>query len=120
MEAAKSRVQSLNPLVTVETHTDSALLEGERLSTLVQSVDLVCVTDWDRDVLVSDLPSRLSIISTDVVDPYEIRINDVCRQQHKPFYAGGSYGLLGYIFCDLLQHDYIAPWVRYPPCVHRN
>jgi ubiquitin-like 1-activating enzyme E1 A len=27
------------------------------------------------------------------------------------FYAGGTYGLLGYIFCDLQKHDYIAPYV---------
>ncbi|KAG6813586.1 hypothetical protein H0H92_009630 [Tricholoma furcatifolium] len=38
-----------------------------------------------------------------------IRMNEVCRRIGKPFYAGGTYGLLGYIFCDLLNHDYIAP-----------
>ena len=42
---------------------------------------------------------------------HQIRLNDACRQLDKPFYAGGTYGLLGYIFCDLLQHDYIAPYV---------
>lgn len=61
MEAAKARVQSLNPLVVVETHTDHSLLVGERLASLVESVDLVCVTDWDRDGLVSDLPSQPSL-----------------------------------------------------------
>ncbi len=109
-------MQSLNPLVTVETHTDHALLEGERLATLVKSVDLVCVTDWDRDGLVSDLPLQPIEIFINVAHPLKIRINDVCRQHQKPFYAGGSYGLLGYIFCDLLQHDYIAPWVWCSSC----
>ncbi|KAJ7644240.1 hypothetical protein FB45DRAFT_291915 [Roridomyces roridus] len=33
----------------------------------------------------------------------------------KPFYAGGTYGLFGYIFCDLLQHDYVAPHDRSVP-----
>ena len=40
-----------------------------------------------------------------------MRINDVCRRHTKPFYAGGSFGLFGYIFCDLLQHDYFSPYV---------
>ena len=44
----------------------------------------------------------------------QIRFNDTCRRLGKPFYAGGTYGLLGYIFCDLLQHDYIAPYVCDP------
>jgi len=89
VDAAKARVESLNPLVTVETLSQSSALERQGLDALVQSVDLVCMTDWDRDSL--------------------IRVNDVCRRLKKPFYAGGTYGLLGYIFCDLLEHDYIAP-----------
>ncbi|KAG6841708.1 hypothetical protein C0991_007980 [Blastosporella zonata] len=89
LEAAKLRIESLNPLVTVETITDASVLKGEHFEQLVRGVDLVCVTDWDRDGL--------------------IRMNEVCRNNGKPFYAGGTYGLLGYIFCDLLSHDYIAP-----------
>jgi len=89
VDAAKTRVESLNPLVTVQTLSHSSLLEQQGLDALVQSVDLVCATDWDRDGL--------------------IRVNDACRKFHKPFYAGGTYGLLGYIFCDLLDHEYIAP-----------
>lgn len=41
----------------------------------------------------------------------QIRANDVCRRWRKPLYAGGTYGLLGYIFCDLLEHEYIASYV---------
>jgi len=89
VDAAKVRVESLNPLVTVETLSDFSVLASQNLDAIIQSVDLVCVTDWDRDGL--------------------IRVNDVCRRLKKPFYAGGTYGLLGYIFCDLLEHDYIAP-----------
>lgn len=47
----------------------------------------------------------------------QIRVNDVCRKFSKPFYAGGTYGLLGYIFCDLLQHDYISPYVSRPTII---
>ncbi|KAF8630968.1 hypothetical protein AX17_005324 [Amanita inopinata Kibby_2008] len=87
LDAAKARIESLNPLVTVETIPKASVLEGEELEALVQTVDLVCATDWGKD---------------DV-----IRFNEVCRQYKKPFYAGGSYGLLGYIFCDLLDHEYL-------------
>ncbi|PPQ89648.1 hypothetical protein CVT25_013835 [Psilocybe cyanescens] len=89
LDAAKSRIESLNPLVTVETVTDTLFSEGERLESIVKNVDLVCVTDWDRDGL--------------------IKLNEICRKHQKPFYAGGTYGLTGYIFCDLLSHDYLAP-----------
>jgi len=87
VDAARARVESLNPLVAVEILNHSSALES--LDTLVQSVDLVCVTDWDRGGL--------------------IKVNDACRRFRKPFYAGGTYGLLGYIFCDLMDHEYIAP-----------
>ncbi|KAI0755292.1 hypothetical protein C8Q80DRAFT_423967 [Daedaleopsis nitida] len=89
VDVAKARIESLNPLVAVETVSDPSVLENDALETLLAGVDLVCVTDLDRDTLV--------------------RLNDTCRRMNKPFYAGGTYGLLGYIFCDLLQHDYIAP-----------
>lgn len=89
VDAAKSRIESLNPLVAVEALTSPSVLEQEELERLVQSVDLVCITDSGRDFL--------------------IRVNEACRRLRKPLYAGGTYGLLGYIFCDLLEHEYIAP-----------
>ncbi|TFY61281.1 hypothetical protein EVJ58_g4599, partial [Rhodofomes roseus] len=87
-EAAKSRVESLNPLVTIEALPRN-VTDEDALQSLLKDVDLICVTDLDRETL--------------------IRVNNACRQAGKPFYAGGTYGLLGYIFCDLLTHDYIAP-----------
>ncbi|KAI0820421.1 hypothetical protein BC628DRAFT_1397368 [Trametes gibbosa] len=89
VDAAKARIESLNPLVAVETVSDPSVLEGDAYEKLLQGVDMVCVTDSDRNTL--------------------FRLNDACRRLNTPFYAGGSYGMLGYIFCDLLQHDYIAP-----------
>jgi len=89
VDAARARIESLNPLVAVQTMKHHTLLQRESLDALVTSVDLVCVTDWHRKGL--------------------IEINEVCRRFGKPFYAGGTFGLLGYIFCDLLKHDYIAP-----------
>ncbi|KAF8798777.1 hypothetical protein BYT27DRAFT_7122537 [Phlegmacium glaucopus] len=89
LDAAKSRIESLNPLVTVETMSEPSVLEDERFESVVKAVDLVCVTDWDERGI--------------------IRMNETCRKYQKPFYAGGTYGLVGYIFCDLLNHDYLTP-----------
>lgn len=52
VDAAKARVASLNPLVTVETISEPPVFEREGLDAIVQAVDLVCVTDWSRDDLV--------------------------------------------------------------------
>ncbi|KAJ7043967.1 hypothetical protein C8F04DRAFT_1071130 [Mycena alexandri] len=95
VDAAKDRIESLNPLVTVETITTFAGLEGPDFDATIRGVDLVCITDWNREGLV--------------------RLNDACRRQGKPFYAGGTYGVLGYIFCDLLKHEYVAPNDRSVP-----
>ncbi|KAH8114313.1 hypothetical protein DFH11DRAFT_1593779 [Phellopilus nigrolimitatus] len=89
VETAKSKIQSLNPLVTVETVHTLAPLHPQTIDATLQSIDLMCITDADRDLL--------------------IRVNDACRRQNKSFYAGGSYGLVGYIFCDLINHEYLAP-----------
>ncbi|KDR82692.1 hypothetical protein GALMADRAFT_57846 [Galerina marginata CBS 339.88] len=89
LDAAKSRIESLNPLVTVDTITDASASDSQRLESIIQKVDLVCVTDGSRDELIS--------------------INEICRRHQKPFYTGGTYGLIGYIFCDLLSHEYLAP-----------
>ena len=37
-------------------------------------------------------------------------LNERCRTSGKKFYAGGTYGLLGYIFCDLQDHEFISPY----------
>ncbi|KAH7885229.1 hypothetical protein F5I97DRAFT_1883818 [Phlebopus sp. FC_14] len=100
VDAAKAQIEILNPLVAVQTMKHHTLLERESLDALVMSVDLVCVTDWDREGL--------------------IQINEVCRRFGKPFYAGGTFGLLGYIFCDLLMHEYISPDRSAPSDAPRN
>ncbi|KZT28337.1 hypothetical protein NEOLEDRAFT_1058770 [Neolentinus lepideus HHB14362 ss-1] len=94
VSAAKIRIESLNPLVAVEILPATSMLEGEKLDEIIRGVDLVCVTDSDRNFL--------------------IRVNEACRKCGKPFYAGGTYGLYGYIFCDLGVHEYISP-DRNPP-----
>jgi ubiquitin-like 1-activating enzyme E1 A len=52
VDAAKARIESLNPLVTVETISSPEVLHTNTLEQLISTVDLVCVTDSDRDNLV--------------------------------------------------------------------
>jgi ubiquitin-like 1-activating enzyme E1 A len=50
----------------------------------------------------------LFMIATDSV--MQIRVNDAARKLGKKFYCGGSFGLSGYIFCDLLDHQYVTTY----------
>jgi len=36
-------------------------------------------------------------------------MNEICRRYRKPFYGGGSYGFFGYVFYDLIEHEYLSP-----------
>ncbi|KAJ4482268.1 hypothetical protein J3R30DRAFT_3458188 [Lentinula aciculospora] len=100
VEAAKARIEDLNPLVTVETVPSFNVLNNQNFESTVNGVDLVCITEWDRDDL--------------------IRLNNICRRSRKPFYTGGTYGLLGYIFCDLVDHVYISPNRSSPKDAQKN
>lgn len=53
VDAAKAHIQSLNPLVVVETVSSKEALHANGLENLIHSVDLVCVTDASRDFLVN-------------------------------------------------------------------
>lgn len=55
VDAAKARIESLNPLVAVETLSDPSVLENDALDILLSGVDMVCVTDVDRATLVRAL-----------------------------------------------------------------
>lgn len=54
VDAAKARIESLNPLVTVETVPDASAVAGDALDGLLRGVDMVCVTDSDRETMVRD------------------------------------------------------------------
>lgn len=66
VEAARARVESLNPLVTVETLATPLSLEADALDTLVHNVDMVCVTDTDKESLVS---YRVSALEQSLINP---------------------------------------------------
>jgi ubiquitin-like 1-activating enzyme E1 A len=108
VHVAKPHIESLNPLVKVEVQEDlSILVKEEALEALLKDVDLICLTDTDQATAVSFL-HRLFMIATDSV--MQIRVNDAARKLGKKFYCGGSFGLSGYIFCDLLDHQYVTTY----------
>lgn len=47
-------------------------------------------------IIATDLP--LSVLST---------INAACRLRNKPFYAAATFGMYGFIFADLIYHEFI-------------
>jgi ubiquitin-like 1-activating enzyme E1 A len=83
-EAAAPQVRRLNPRVNVIVDTEDITLKGP---SYFQSFDIVIATDLR--------PDTLNIINT------------ATRVNHKPFYAAGVHGLYGFIFSDLIQHDYV-------------
>lgn len=82
--AAAPAVQRLNPRVVV--HADPDRVEAKGTS-YFSAFDLVIATDLD--------PNPLNIINT------------ATRLHQKPFYAAGTHGLYGFIFADLIEHDYV-------------
>ncbi|OCB89067.1 hypothetical protein A7U60_g3750 [Sanghuangporus baumii] len=58
VDAAKPRIESLNPLVTVETIPSLASLEPGVMQASLEDVDLVCVTDLDRNTMGYVRPKR--------------------------------------------------------------
>lgn len=83
-EAAAPQIRKLNPRVKVVVDTSDARTLH---SSYFGKFDVVIATDLD--------PNTLNVINT------ATRIN------HKAFYAAGVYGLYGYIFSDLIQHEYV-------------
>lgn len=80
------RIQQLNPHVQVHGRSDAGVLSDEALRELWP--DVVLVTHGTCDDLVA--------------------WNDVCRRQNVMFFAAGAHGLHGYLFCDLLEVDYVV------------
>jgi ubiquitin-like 1-activating enzyme E1 A len=84
-EAAAPQVRKLNPRVSVIVDQSDIRAKGPDF---FSGFDVVIATDLDTDAL--------NIINT------ATRIN------HKSFYAAGVHGFYGFIFSDLIQHDYIV------------
>lgn len=83
-EAAAPQVRKLNPRVNVVVDPSDIKNKGPDF---FGAFDIVIGTDLQ--------PDTLNIINT------ATRIN------HRPFYAAGVHGFYGFIFADLIQHDYV-------------
>ena len=84
-EAAAPQIRKLNPRVNVIVDPTDIKSKGPDY---FGAFDIVIATDL--------APDSLNIINT------ATRIN------HKPFYAAGVHGFYGFIFSDLIQHDYVV------------
>lgn len=85
-EAAQPAVQELNPRVIVKA-------DSTKISDRLQDIEY--------------LKSFDIVIATDTNYAASTLINSACRLAMKPFYAAGSHGFYGYIFSDLITHDFI-------------
>ncbi|KAI3337345.1 hypothetical protein HD806DRAFT_528915 [Xylariaceae sp. AK1471] len=83
-EAAAIQVQKLNPRVKVFPDSGSIMTKG---ASYFAAFDIVIATDLN--------PTLLAFINT------------ATRLHNRQFYAAGVHGLYGYIFCDLIEHDYV-------------
>ncbi|KAI2615466.1 hypothetical protein GGR54DRAFT_290727 [Hypoxylon sp. NC1633] len=83
-EAAVRRIQRLNPRVKVIADSGSIMTKG---ASFFGNFDIVIATDVS--------PTLLTFINT------------ATRLHNRQFYAAGTYGFYGYIFCDLIEHDYV-------------
>ncbi|POR32146.1 DNA damage tolerance protein RHC31 [Tolypocladium paradoxum] len=82
--AASEALRKLNPRVRVHVDPESVTAKGP---SYFAGYDVVIATDLD--------PDTFNIINT------ATRING------KAFYAAGSHGMYGFIFSDLIEHDYV-------------
>jgi ubiquitin-like 1-activating enzyme E1 A len=84
-EAAAPKIRKLNPRVNVNIDPSDIRSKGPDY---FGAFDIVIATDLE--------PESLNLINT------ATRIN------HRPFYAAGVHGFYGFIFSDLIQHDYVV------------
>ncbi|KAK3340965.1 hypothetical protein B0H65DRAFT_551362 [Neurospora tetraspora] len=82
--AASAALQRLNPRVKVVVDTDDIRTKH---SSFYSSFDIVIATDLDADTL--------NVINT------------ATRIHNRKFYAAGCHGLYGFLFADLIEHDFV-------------
>ncbi|KAH8196362.1 hypothetical protein TruAng_009474 [Truncatella angustata] len=82
--AASENLRKLNPRVSVYADPDSIMAKG---ASYFAAFGIVIATDLN--------PTTLAFINT------------ATRLYNRQFYAAASHGFYGYIFCDLIEHDYV-------------
>jgi len=82
-EAAVVRAQKLNPMVKITVDKESLASKDE---------------EFFKDYHV--------VILTNATEEQMIRISDICHKLGKKFFAGDVFGIYGFTFADLGEHDY--------------
>ncbi|KAK6866129.1 hypothetical protein PG995_002657 [Apiospora arundinis] len=83
-QAASENIRKLNPRVQVFADSESIMAKG---ASYFAAFDIIIATDLN--------PTTLAFINT------------ATRLHGRQFYATGTHGLYGYIFSDLIEHDYV-------------
>lgn len=83
-EAASAALRKLNPRVQVHVDAEGVKAKGP---SYFGAFDVVIATDLD--------PDSFNLINT------------ATRLNGKAFYAAGTHGMYGFIFSDLIEHDYV-------------
>lgn len=91
-EASLQRARALNPMVEVTAETKAV---DELSDSFFTQYDVVCATGLKQEQLE--------------------RINNVCRDSNKKFLCGDVWGTYGYMFADLIDHEYSEEIVQYKP-----
>ena len=81
---AATRLRKLNPRVAVHVDKDDI---GQKAAKYFSSFQVIIATNLDVDTL--------------------IRLNELARRANRAFYAADAHGFYGYIFSDLIQHEYV-------------
>jgi len=82
-ESCLSRVQQLNPMVDIKTDTDSV---DSKEDSYFNGYDVLCATGCTKKQL--------------------FKLNVICREQGIQFYCGDVWGFIGFMFADLMEHEY--------------
>lgn len=89
-EASLLRAKALNPMVDISCETKSV---DELPDNYFTEFDIVCATGLKQEQLE--------------------RINNVCRDSNKKFLCGDVWGMFGYMFADLVDHEYSEEIVQH-------
>ncbi|KDE04732.1 hypothetical protein MVLG_04871 [Microbotryum lychnidis-dioicae p1A1 Lamole] len=89
VQVGAPRLQALNPRVELLTRTDAAMVQDD---TFLAQFDLVVLTDCDAPTLQ--------------------RVNESTRRLGKKLYAASSVGIDGWIFADLLEHEFVVDVIK--------
>lgn len=82
-EASLARGQALNPMVEIKIDTDKLT---DKTEGFFKQFDVVCILEANQNE--------------------QIRINNICRSNNVKFFATDLWGMFGYSFADLQNHEY--------------